>query len=259
MASLFDAVSLNAAQIPDSFRRISKMSLERFVGFAVVAYFSGWIYVNEYFSGFNVNRSGFSFDDYTVFVNSFFVLVKAHEIFLSGMRDALYATGSAAAIGVIALLAMLLVSALRFGRRIYVCADLARRIVLVALGFGFLWGFSVKAGQMDAEAVKSGQARGVEVTLTSDFYETLTTQRGADYAAAYKGRFVQDNVSGSLALLWRNDYETLILRFESADAETCGDPTTIYRFPNSYIAFIETTIAVSSEAESQDETESREC
>lgn len=250
---------LNAAQIPDSFRRISKISLERFAGFAVVAYFSGWNYVNTYFSDFDVNRSGFSFDDYTVFLYSFFVLVKAPEIFLSGVWDALHGTRSAAAIGAIALVAMLLVSALRFGQRIHANADLARRIVLVALGFGFLWGFSVEAGHMDAQAVKARNARGVEVTLTSDFYETLTTQRSADYAVAYKDAFARDNKCGTLALLWRNDYETLVLRFESAAAETHGDLTSVYRFPNKYIAFIETTMAVSSEAESRDEMESQEC
>lgn len=242
---------LSVAQISDSFQRISKISLERFVGFAVVAYFSGWHYVNTYFSDFDVNRSGFSFDDYTVFLYSFFVLVKAPEIFLAGTWGALRGTGSFEAFcGTFALITMILVSALRFGGRIHAGADLARRIALVALGFGFLWGFSVEGGHMDARAVMSGGARGVEVTLTSDFYRKLGTQRGSDYVAAYKDSLKQDNVSGGLALLWRNDHETLLLRFESVDAENHGSLTNIYRIPNKFIAFIETTKPVSSESES---------
>lgn len=242
---------LSVAQISDSFQRISKISLERFVGFAVVAYFSGWHYVNTYFSDFNVNRSGFSFDDYTVFVYSFFVLVKAPAIFLSGTWDALRGTGSREAVlGVIALIAMILVSAMQFGERIHAGVDLARRIVLVGLGFGFLWGFSVEGGHMDARAVMSGDARGVEVTLTSSFFKEFRMQRGNEDVMAYKEDLNDYNLCGSLALLWRDNHETLILRFESADSEIYGEPASIYRLPNRFIALIETTIAVLPEMES---------
>lgn len=120
--------SLSAAQIPDSFRKVWKVSPENLIGFTVVAYFSGWHYANEYFSYFSVNRSSFSFDDYTVFLYSFFILVSVSDVLYEGtwcaVRDAWNAVRdegvgeavrgiSSATYGVIALVAMLLVSALR--------------------------------------------------------------------------------------------------------------------------------------------------
>ncbi len=38
---------------------------------AIIAYFSGWQYANEYFSEFGINRSNIAFNDYTVFTQNF--------------------------------------------------------------------------------------------------------------------------------------------------------------------------------------------
>ena len=267
---------LSAAQISDSFQKISEVSLERLVGFAVVAYFCGWHYVNAYFSYFSVNRSSFSFGDYTVFIYLFFVLVNAPDVLYEGtwgaVRDAWNAVRdegvwgavckmrvSAAAIGVVFLIAMLLVSALRFGRRIPAGADLARRIVLVVLGVGFLRGFSIASADMDARAVASGNARIADITLTPDFYRELTAQRSKEDVDEYKSRLQQDNKCRALAVLWRNDHETLVLRLEPEIAENHGKATHVYRFPDRSIAFISTLVQDPSETRSRSETESQEC
>ena len=69
-------VRLSTDQSVRSLQAFFRVSLSNLGAFAVVAYFSGWHYVNAYFSFFNVNRSSFTFDNYTIFLYCFFVLVK---------------------------------------------------------------------------------------------------------------------------------------------------------------------------------------
>ena len=218
--------------------QLFRTSLESLAGLAIIAYFAGWNYVNEYFSSFNVNRSSFVFNDYTVFLYSFFVILEIPRTIIAGTLNSLF--------GIAALILTFLGMAINFrGQHEPLrSAILIRRAFLIVCGFTFIYLFSIEAGRLDAQQVSQGNARQIDMTVTQDFYKALSAQHGKALADLQMNDLNDANHNNALALIWRNSEETIILHFDTTEGTNHGQPIATYRIPNEFIALLETKYTV---------------
>ena len=218
--------------ILECFRWLGNIRLEAFVAGAIVAYFSGWHYVNSYFDSFDINRSSFSFDNYTVILYSFFVLVELPNILISFTSISL--------IGVGTFFSALLVSAAELKDDVCNSMNILRRIVALGFGISSVFCFSTEAGRSDAhQVIEDNRGRRVEVVVTEHFREALEAQYGKDHAGTRMKEILDANDCGGLALIWRNNHETMVLLYETTSGEGHGDPLVTYRIPDRFIALVE--------------------
>ena len=225
-------IRLRIDQTTQFIRSLFDVSLQTFIALAIVAYFSGWNYVFTYFSHFGINRSSFSFDHYTVFLYSFFVLVKVPSMLVSLTTNALLAFSS--------FLVMLLIAALEIVKPAPALIHVLQRILVIVLGVACLFFFSIEAGNRDAERVAVGnEARPVSVILSSGMEYALAKQYGPDYARVMLCEMKRAGKLGGLALIWRNSEESIFSVFETTAGAGHGDRIATYRIPNRLISLIE--------------------
>ena len=224
--------SFSVEQATCSLRRISKLSLERLGALAVLAYFSGWQYVNAYFSYFNVNRSSYAIDDYTVFLYFFYVIVTLPNVLISGSVQSIVA--------VLLLALAFFLSAIKFRGAPHRLLNSLRLALLLAAAFGALYLFSIEAGTRAAHDVARGRARAVEVTLTPAFWYAYATHHSTDHKQALKDDLSRANNNDALAVVWRNNDETLILQYDDTAGTSHGNPIGVYRISNDFISLIQT-------------------
>ena len=223
-------IQLRVHNILESFQSFFTIRVESFVAFAIIAYFSGWQYVNAYFSYFNVNRSSFSFDDYTIFLYFFYVLVKLPQILLAGTSDSIA--------GITFLIVMVLVSSIGFSKPIHIAINLVQRIVIVGLGIGCLFSFSLEAGRIEADRVAiQGQARPISIVLSKEFIADMVEYRGQAYTDEWITMMKNWDDRGALGLIWRNSNETMLQIYET-QGPGLGRPAETYRIPNRFIVSI---------------------
>lgn len=216
----------------DMFRWLLNLRVENFIAFAVVAYFSGWHYVNTYFSSFGINRSSISFESYTVFLYSFYVVVEIPTMLALFPPDSRYAFAT--------LVALLIVSGIEFPDSVHASVRLLQRTVVVALGIGSLYFFSIAAGSSDAkQVIHDKRARPVTITFTEDVKKALEAQYDTRYANDVVDELREAGRLGALALIWRSSEETVILQYDTAEGAGHGSPIATYRIPNQFIALIE--------------------
>ena len=226
-------IRLRAEHSFNALRWLLSIRLETFVALAIIAYFSGWHYVNTYFDSFGVNRSSFSFDDYTIFLYSFFVLVELPNILVSFTSNALKGVGS--------LLAMFLISAIEILESVHASERILQRTAITGLGIGCRCYFSIEAGRSDAQQViYEKQARSVSITFTEDVGKALTVQYDKDYACILVDEIRKAGRCGAHALIWRNSQETMIMQYDSASEQNqliiqCAT----YRIADQFVALIE--------------------
>ena len=240
-------VQLRVHNIVQSFQSLFTIRVESFVAFAIIAYFSGWQYVNAYFSYFNVNRSSFSFDDYTIFLYFFYVFVKLPQILFSGTSDSIA--------GITFLIVMVLVSSIRFSDPIHIAINLVQRIAIVALGIGCLFYFSLEAGRIEAYRVAiQGQARPISIVLSKEFIADMVEYRGQEYTDGWIAMMKNWDERGALGLIWRNSSETMLQIYET-QGPRFGRPAETYRIPNRFIVSIKSkSVQVNQSATGQPDT-----
>ncbi len=222
----------NLDGISRSLRWPRHLRVEMFIGFAIIAYFCGWHYVNTFFSHFGINRSSLSFDHYTVFLYSFFVLVKLPSILISATPNAFK--------GLACLFFLLAISAIDIRVSLYKLTRSIQRLLAAAGAIAFLYYFSVEAGNVDArQIIVAKEARPVSVTLTGDVGDSLSTQYDTKYSDTWISEFRDAGRDGALALIWRNSEETVLLQYDTAIGASHGAPVATYRIPNDFVALIE--------------------
>ena len=211
----------------DSLQWLFDVPLGRLIGFAIVSYFSGWHYLNAYFLHFNVNRWSYSFDDYTIFLYSFFMLVELPNILWPVTYDVLMAP--------IFLFICLLLSAIKPPERFLTAKNIVGRLLIAVGSLWCLYEFSVEAGHISADEVSRDlENRRILLTLTEDFHKSVEEWRDVNYANQLSAELRLAGRQGRLGLIWRNSNETLIL-LNDAD----GKPVTTYRIPNRFIVLID--------------------
>lgn len=225
-------------RMTELFQGLLRLRVENFIVFAIVAYFSGWLYVNYFFSEFGINRSSFTFDHYTVFVYFFYVLIKVPGMLLGWTLN----WELNPFLGLVTLLGALVVSAIRLTRERIPALDLAQRVLVVLLGFGCIFFFSIEAGIRDARGViDERKAREVSIVLTKDIEDAYARQFNPAHAKFVLCDLAAAGDNGALALVWRTSEETLILRYDDTVGADHSTPIATYRIPNEYIALIEST------------------
>ncbi|MDE2792196.1 MAG: hypothetical protein OXI81_17490 [Paracoccaceae bacterium] len=217
------------------FEGLLRLRVENFIAFAIVAYFSGWLYVNYFFSEFGINRSSFSFDHYTVFVYFFYVLIKVPEFVLAISPNSFF--------GAMALIGAVLTSTIRFTTARIPVLDVAQRAVVISLIFGCMFFFSIDAGQRDARSViDERNARAVSVVFTKEIEEAYAKQFTPLHATFVLCDLAAASDQNALALVWRSSDETLLLRYETTEGADREGPIATYRIPNQFIAVIESKL-----------------
>lgn len=241
-------VTLSAKQFEKSIQLL-RTSLETLAGLAIVTYFSGWNYFNEYFSSFNVNRSSFVFNNYTVFLYSFSVILEIPRTIIAFTWESNF--------GLVFLALTFVGMAIEFRRQSESTGPgdrtdlhrirnvLVRRVLLISCGFAFIYLFSIEAGRLDAQQVSQGDnARQIDLIVTPSFYEALKAQNGQELADLQMSDLSDANRNDALALVWRNSEETLILHFDTTEGTNHGQPIATYRIPNEFVALLETRYKV---------------
>ena len=223
---------LTFGRMKEVFEALLGLRVENFVTFAIIAYFSGWLYVNYFFHEFGINRSSFSFDHYTVFVYFFYVLIKVPDFIIAVSWKSFY--------GFLALFAGLTTSAIRLTTNRIPALDLAQRVVVILLLFGCIFFFSIDAGQRDARnALNERSGRAVSVVFTKDLEEAYAKQFTPRHATFVLCELTSAGDNNALALIWRNSEETLLLRYETTEGADRETPIATFRIPNQFIALIE--------------------
>ena len=213
------------------FEGLLRLRVENFIVFAIIAYFSGWLYVNYFFSEFGINRSSFSFDHYTTFVYFFYVLIKLPDFVLAISLNSIF--------GLIALIGALVISTITVTTNRIPVLDLAQRIAVISLIFGCIFFFSIDAGQRDARnVIDERYARAVSVVFAKDIEEAFAKQFTPLHATFVLCELAAAGDNNALALVWRSSEETLLLRYETTVGADREAPIATYRIPNQFIAFI---------------------
>jgi hypothetical protein len=187
---------------------------------AIISYFSGWQYVNEYFSSFNINRSSFSFNDYTVFTYSFSVAVNLPKIIVVYKLSALKWIGP---------LLLLFIGP-------YIVKGLSSKIIRLSLLriWSWLWLLvalffsSQQAGAIDAKKVMEGNARAVDIIFSKTFKENLIISKGEPWADQKISEIQKAAKNNALVLIWRSSNDTILLIFGSS-GDNHGKPIEILR------------------------------
>ena len=193
---------------------------------AIVAYFSGWQYVNEYFSSFNINRSSFSFNDYTVFTYSFSVIAAVPKILIQ--------------FSVHLLLWLLPFVTLLLGPHLVklLPRSLPRMMILKIWSWFFLivglFFVSQQAGRYDGSYIKENGARSSQVILSKSFLEDMKANMGENWAKQKVEEITRASKNSALALIWRNGSESIFLMFGST-GKLHGKPLEIIRINNNSI------------------------
>ena len=218
--------------IIDSLQWLFHVTLERLVGFAIVAYFSGWHYLDAYFSHFKVDTWIPSFDDYTIFLYSFYVLVTLPDILRQLEFDVVMAA--------VLLCVCFLFSAAKFPERFDTAKSFMGRLLMAAGGLWCLYVFSIEAGQMKAaEVSRDLEKRRIILTLTKEFRQELRASRNVYYADQFFEELEVASREGRVGLIWRSSNETLILLHNSTAKRAIA-----YRIPNKFVALIDANMEV---------------
>lgn len=209
----------------DSLDWLFHVSLERLIGFAIVTYFSGWQYLDAYFSRFNANEWNAWFNDYTIFLYSFFVLadLKGSWVWIINFVFFMVVVG--------------FLSTIRISDRYSMTGTFIRRF-LIAIGvFWFLYHVSHDAGIRKAEALlASDEERRVEVYLSKQFYGELKKTLDEETANVFLADLIKQSREGTLRLIWRTDDDTIVLL-------AGHDRPTTYRIPNKFIVYIDAKLS----------------
>lgn len=196
---------------------------------AIVAYFSGWQYVNEYFSAFGINRSTFSFTDYTTFLYAFSVVTKAPSLICE--------LNLKSSIGIFSLL-MLIMGPI-FMRQLKV--NFNRFPLLKAWSWIWLilalFFISQEAGKIEAKKTLNKEARQVEVFFSESYKKNLIAVEGKEYGKQKFEELLEASHLGAFAIIRKDANETILLQFG-----TKGDhheiPLDILRVNNNHIVSI---------------------
>lgn len=216
--------------LTENIASILKISPDRIVGLTAVLYFSGWCYVNYFFSSFGINKSSFEFPDYTVFLYSFFVVLKIFDfLLLFTLESWIFSICFVCVVGL---------SSLNFtGSREKELSIIRNFVVFIAFAVGLFY-LSSEAGKLDARHVFEKNARTVTLILKESFRKDLKAYRGKEYADQRLEEINKASKNGGLALVWRNSDESIFLIFEISVGESHGKPLEILRVPNNFIALI---------------------
>ena len=234
-------------RMKEVFEGLLRLRVENFVIFAIIAYFSGWLYVNYFFSEFHINRSSFSFDNYTIIVYFFYVLIKAPDFLFSMSFNSFF--------GLLTLIGAFVVSAIRFTKNRIPALDLVQRVAMTLLIFLCIFYFSIDAGQRDARSIiYEGRTRPVSIVFTKDIEEAYASQFTPRHATFMLCELTAAGDLGGLALVWRSSEETLILRYRGVEGTNRPDPISTYRIPNQFIALVESKMVNPNQRENQDQS-----
>lgn len=199
---------------------------------AIIAYFSGWQYVNEFFSSFSINRSSFSFTDYTTFTYSFSVLANIVPLILNFKFQVFY---------------WLVPTVFLFaGPRIVrsITKQTTQNSVLITWSWvcliTALFFLSQQAGALDAQKVKNTQARPVKLILSKSFKNNLISIKGENWANQRMDAINKASNNGALALIWRNSNETILLIFGTS-GKFLKKPMEVLRLNNKDITAVFST------------------
>jgi len=199
---------------------------------AIIAYFSGWQYVNEYLSNFNINRSSYAFSDYTTFVHSFSVISNIFNLIPEYKFNTLFWISPF----VLLILGPKIIS--------FLPKNFSQKIILHVwswtLLFTMLFFLSQQAGSYDAAQIKNKKWRPISLIIFSkSFKESLVITKSENYAKARINELNQAASNDALALIWRNSNETILMQASDSGSNK-GEPIKILRIDNSHITAIET-------------------
>ena len=181
-----------------------RIGLSELSTLGIIAYFSGWWYLNTYLSTFGINRSSITSPDFTV-------LLYAHSA-ISAIPFMIFELRSAF------LISLLCVALVFLGAIFTRCIPkrLPRMLLLRVWSWSFLFiailNVSKEAGHIDSKYVLDGCGRVVEVLWNPSFNkvddndsETTNDQRLYKIFDASSDRMV--------VLLWRNSTETILFHY----------------------------------------------
>lgn len=229
----------DSKRIPDLLRGLFDVSLERLAGFAIAAYFSGWNYLDAYFSHFNVNSWTYAFNDYTIFLYSFFVLVKVRDVLWQSLQDWMINAPGLVILALIVSCLLLAVNLTEKRQKYDALKNFVGKLATAIAGLGCLYVFSIEAGRISAREVSQDlDTRRIILTLAEGFekqLDTWYTARGKENHAEHL--LAELDAAGEdkrLGLIWRSNSETLVLLTNEA-----GEPETTYRIPNQFVTLID--------------------
>jgi len=212
---------------------VLSLSAKAIPAFAIFAYFSGWLYLNEYFSEFGINRSSYGFSDYTTFLYLSSVIAKILEMLIDLNLEVYKA--------ILAVLIMVSGPILskklpKFMPRMLILRVWVWFWLSVALSF-----VSIEAGRVDAQKVFNKDAQSVKVYLTKSFKEEIAASYGNEYAEVRISEILEANEKGALALIWRNANEIILLMY-GVSGQFHGKPLEILRINNRFIVCVITNV-----------------
>ena len=195
---------------------------------AVLAYFSGWWYRNQYFSVFGVNRSASQAPDYTIFIHAFSVIAQIPSV----IADQRYLDDLIIPIFVLLLFGLLfpqlsngIIQIIReqFHSTSRVVLSLVYWITLGTMVVFVIFLLSSAVGSKEArDILESDSGRRVELIFGDDAYNLRDNHH-----------FLRLNESAKVVLIWRDDDETIVIDFK--DDYT---PLDVYRIDNDYVVGI---------------------
>ena len=234
---------LNPERIRDLLQWLFHVPLERLFGFAIGAYFSGWHYLDAYFSHFNVNSWNYAFNDYTIFLYSFFTLVEVPSVLLHSISE----NWMLDRVGLVVLI--LIVTCVNLAENLTekfewyhgIKNTIGRPAVAITV-LACLYIFSAEAGHINAcEVSLNLNNRRIRLTLTKDFEKEFKGWHSRRDHANYADQSLEELDAAArddrLGLIWRSGTETLVLL---KDDETGRSVT--YRIPNKFVTLIDAKI-----------------
>ena len=209
--------------------RSLKISVGALPTLAIITYFSGWQYANEYFSQFGINRSNIAFNDNTVFTQSFSVVANIWGLLMDWDASRL--------LWVIPFFLVVI------GPKMFKLISKKIPRLTGLRSWAWIWlmiglfNVSQQAGAYDADLVKSGCARKVKPIFTRNFNKDLATPETEVIMEALTSGLVRASSNNAIALIWRSQSETFFLRFSDSLPDEI-EPIQVVRVNNNIISVI---------------------
>ncbi len=234
------------SQVSDHLKKISegiKIPTNFLPTLAILSYFSGWVYINEYFSTFKINRSSVTIDDYTIFVHFFFVIKKI-------ITSIFYLKNSCLFLFIIASILILTAGLFLYDRQY-----LFFKNKIISSAFIWIWLIisifiiSKEAGRIDAIEVSKGTDKKVDIIFTESFKKSLVTSAPINevqktslsdneiYAKTRLKSLQKKIEHKAIQLIWRNANESIFLIFATSGSRQ-GEAMEVIRLNNNSISAI---------------------
>lgn len=256
---------INKSKKPESEKSSSLfiLSAETSLSFAVLAYLCGWVYIETYFSHFDINKSDLGIDFYAVFVYAYKAFVAFPEqIYNLLSREAEFDSKIIiesinnwwlfASVLFLFLVVLIFKKSIEFFKKKEISfKNLTTKNLTISLAMlTSVTSIAQIAGNLEGEEIKNGKSKPAIIEVSEEYRNSYGIND------SFLQEFLDSNRKRLLALVWKTNTESVFVMFDADPKKICNpNAPRIVRIANAHIL----TIAHPSYSTNNEEERNEQC